>query len=126
MARMEGNTLTAGAFRVRSKVWVEKDGKVALSSWRIELLSMVEETGSLAAACERMDVPYRTAWYKLKEIEDELGMKLLETQSGGADGGGSVLTPAARDLVDRFRRIDRGVEGIVEERFAAELGGLIN
>jgi molybdate transport system regulatory protein len=116
----------AGGFEVRSKVWVEKDGKVALSSWRIELLSVIEETGSLTAACERMGVPYRTAWYKLREIEDQLGMKLLDTQSGGADGGGSALTPDARNLVDRFRRVDRGIEGIVEKRFASELGGLIN
>jgi len=126
MVWTEGKTRTAGGFEVRSKVWVEKDGRVALSSWRIELLSMVEEAGSLAAACERMDVPYRTAWYKLKEIEDQLGMKLLDTQSGGVDGGGSALTPEGRDLVDRFRRVDRGIEGIVEKRFASELGGLIN
>jgi molybdate transport system regulatory protein len=126
MVRTDEKARTVGGFEVRSKVWVEKDGKVALSSWRIELLSMVEETGSLAAACERMAVPYRTAWYKLREIEDELGMKLLETQSGGADGGGSALTPEARDLVSRFRRVDRGIEEIVEKRFASELGGLIN
>jgi molybdate transport system regulatory protein len=125
MVRTEAET-AAGVFEVRSKVWVEKDGKVALSSWRIELLSKVEEAGSLTAACERMRVPYRTAWYKLREMEDQVGMKLLETQSGGADGGGSALTPEARDLVDRFRRVDRGIEGIVEERFASELGGLIN
>lgn len=125
MARMAAET-AAGVFEVRSKVWVEKDGKVALSSWRIELLIKVEESGSLTAACERMGVPYRTAWYKLRQMEDQLGMKLLETQSGGADGGGSALTPEALDLVDRFRRVDRGIEGIVEKRFASELGGLIN
>lgn len=125
MVRTQEKPRSSGGFEVRSKVWVEKDGKVALSSWRIELLSVIEETGSLSAACERMGVPYRTAWYKLREIEDQLGVRLLDTQSGGADGGGSVLTPQAREIVHRFKRVDRGIEGIVEKRFASELGSLI-
>ena len=125
MAATKERRRPAGRFEVRSKVWVEKDGKVALSSWRIELLATVEETGSLSAACERMGVPYRTAWYKLKEIEEQLGVRLLDTVSGGTDGGGSVLTPEAREIVDRFRRVDRGIEGIVERRFESELGDLI-
>ena len=51
----------------RSKVWLERDGQVVLSDWRVELLEAIEATGSLARAAARLDVPYRTAWYKLKE-----------------------------------------------------------
>jgi hypothetical protein len=51
----------------RSKVWLERGGQVVLSDWRVELLEAIEATGSLARAAERLDVPYRTAWYKLKE-----------------------------------------------------------
>jgi hypothetical protein len=51
----------------RSKVWLERGGQVVLSAWRVELLEAIEATGSLARAAERLDVPYRTAWYKLKE-----------------------------------------------------------
>ena len=55
------------ALRARSKVWLERDGQVVLSDWRVELLETIEATGSLARAAARLDVPYRTAWYKLKE-----------------------------------------------------------
>jgi hypothetical protein len=51
----------------RSKVWLERGGQVVLSDWRVELLEAIEATGSLARAAERLEVPYRTAWYKLKE-----------------------------------------------------------
>jgi hypothetical protein len=51
----------------RSKVWLERGGQVVLSDWRVELLEAIDATGSLARAAERLDVPYRTAWYKLKE-----------------------------------------------------------
>lgn len=105
---------------VRSKVWLERDGRVALSDWRIGLLEAVHQDGSLAAAAARLGVPYRTAWYKLREIEGQLGVRLLDTRSGGPDGGHTSLTPEARDIVRRFRRASRGVADLVRERFQAE------
>jgi molybdate transport system regulatory protein len=108
------------ALNFHSKVWLERDGRVALSAWRIALLEAVDEAGSLAAAAARLGVPYRTAWYKLREIEHQLGLRLLDTHSGGPDGGHTTLTPAGADIVRRFRRASRGVEEMVRERFETE------
>ena len=107
---------------VRSKIWVELGGKVALSDWRVELLRAVETTGSLAGAAEQMGVPYRTAWHKLKEIETQLGVRLLKTERGGASGGGSRLTDEGRAVIERFERVLQGVQGLVQERFESEFG----
>ncbi len=115
-----------GALRPRSKVWLERDGQVVLSDWRVALLEAIEATGSLARAADQLDVPYRTAWYKLKEIEQRLGVRLLETQSGGADGGGSRLTAEARQVIARFHRVNAGIEQLVVERFRAEFGALLD
>ncbi|MBM3127343.1 MAG: LysR family transcriptional regulator [Chloroflexi bacterium] len=105
------------AFSPRCKVWLELDGKVALSAWRVELLELIEETGSLTLAAKHLQVPYRTAWYKLKDIEECLGLKLVVTESGGLKGGGSHLTPEAQQIIARFRRVTAGVSQMVEERF---------
>ena len=110
----------------RSKVWVERAGKVVLSDWRVALLEAIETTGSLARAADRLDVPYRTAWYKLKEIERRLGVKLLETQSGGAAGGGSRLTAEAQQVIARFHRVNTGITRLVEERFRAEFADMLD
>ena len=108
---------------VQAKIWIEREGKVVFSDWRAELLQAIEETGSLSSAAARMDVPYRTAWYKLKEIEGQLGMRLVTTHSGGSDGGGSSLTPEGQDILRRFRRIYRDVEELVRRRFEREFAG---
>ena len=63
----------------RSKIWCERGGELVLSEWRLDLLAAVGETGSLSRAAERLDVPYRTAWHKLKAVEEHLGVRLLET-----------------------------------------------
>ena len=117
---------TGASLCPRSKVWLERGGQVVLSDWRVELLEAIEATGSLARAAERLEVPYRTAWYKLKEIERRLGVRLLETQSGGADGGGSQLTAEARQMVARFRRLNAGIDELIAERFRAEFGALLD
>jgi molybdate transport system regulatory protein len=111
--------------RVRSKIWVERGGEVLLSDWRVDLLEAVEETGSLAGGAAKLGVPYRTAWERVKETEGRVGMRLLETESGGAEGGGSRLTEEARDLIARFRRISAGVAELVERRFREELDGML-
>jgi molybdate transport system regulatory protein len=105
---------------VRSKCWVEADGELALSDWRVDLLEAIDELGSLAAAAERFDVAYRVAWGKIKQIEGRLGYALLEGHSGGAGGGGTHLTPAGRDLVMRYNRFRTGLAELIEQRFSEE------
>ncbi|HRQ13673.1 MAG TPA: LysR family transcriptional regulator, partial [Promineifilum sp.] len=70
----------------------------------MELLRAVAACGSISAAAERMDIPYRTAWQKIHEMETRLGEKLVETQTGGRHGGGARLTPAAERYVEQFER----------------------
>jgi molybdate transport system regulatory protein len=117
----DGHLETAG-LTPRSKIWLERNGRVVLSEWRAALLEGVDETGSLAGAAAKLEVPYRTAWTRLRQIEEGLGFKVLDTQTGGVDGGGSKLTPAARDALDRFRRVAAGVDQLVDRRFREEFG----
>lgn len=109
-----------GGLQVRSKVWVERDGTVVISEYRARLLSAIAEHGSVAAAAEALGLPYRTAWKKLREMEVAAGVPLLESDSGGAAGGASRLTVAARHLLDAFRRVSEPVAAEVEARFRGE------
>jgi molybdate transport system regulatory protein len=109
---------------IRSKIWIERrgQGNVVLSEWRVDLLEAIDNHGSLRRAAEALDIPYRTAWERVKATEGEVGFRLLDSESGGLDGGGSRLTPEARDLCRRFRRVSNGIQEVVSRRFAAEFG----
>src|ERR671932_1960902 len=105
--------------RPRLKVWIEaEDGRVALSEWRVMLLEAVAEHGSLVAAARALGVPHRTAWQRIQEMEGCLGVRLLETTSGGVGGGRSRLSAAAQELVQRYRSLRAGLDDLVRERFA--------
>jgi molybdate transport repressor ModE-like protein len=111
--------------RPRLKVWIETDsGGVALSEWRVTLLEAVAEHGSLVAAAKALGVPHRTAWQRIQEMETCLGVRLLETTSGGAGGGHSQLSLAARDLVARYQSLRAGLEDLVRERFESSFAPL--
>lgn len=102
----------------RVKLWVENGGKLALSAYRVRLLRLIEETGSLAEAAARMDLSYRRAWGKVREIESNLGLKLVESEAGGAGGGGSRLTDGGRRLIEMFERFQAATERDLEQEFA--------
>ncbi|HLC04984.1 MAG TPA: LysR family transcriptional regulator [Anaerolineales bacterium] len=98
-------------------LWLERDGEVVLSGWRVRLLQAVGQTGSITGAAELVGVPYRRAWERLKEMESRLGLTLVETEVGGAGGGGARLTEDAQDLISRFIEFSGGFETEVEARF---------
>ena len=54
-------------------LWLERDGQVVLSVWRVQLLAAIDQTGSISAAAERMQVQYRLAWDRLDQMEREAG-----------------------------------------------------
>lgn len=101
----------------RSNFWLEQDGKVVLSEWRIALLEAVERTGSINAAAAERGVHFRVAWRKLKEMEEGLGVKLTQRAVGGKHGGGTSLTLAGRDYVRHFHEFTAGLKEIVDKQF---------
>ncbi len=107
----------SAALTPHANLWLEQDDRVVLSSWRVRLLEAIEETGSISAAAERMQVQYRCAWEKLEEMEAGLKLRLVDRQVGGAHGGGARLTASGRDYVARFNCFAQGIERIIENQF---------
>jgi molybdate transport system regulatory protein len=101
----------------RAKVWLERDGRLVLSEYRVRMLELVQETGSLSEAAKRMGLSYRRAWGKVREMEENLGQPLLETAVGGAHGGGSKLTPLGTALVAAFQRFRKQLQQDMEDEF---------
>jgi molybdate transport system regulatory protein len=102
----------------RAKLWIEQDGRLVLSDYRVRLLELVDETGSLAEAAARMHLSYRRAWGKLREIEGNLGLRLVDSSAGGAGGGGSRLSADGRRLVELYRQFRRSMDQDIAREFA--------
>jgi molybdate transport system regulatory protein len=105
----------------RLKLWLESDGRVVMSDYRVRLLELVQETGSLARAASTLKLSYRRAWGKVKELEANLGMPLVQSEVGGAGGGHTTLTPEGTALVKAYRRFQERLGSELAAAFAEEL-----
>ncbi len=102
---------------VRSKIWIEKDGKSVLGDGRAAILESIDRLGSINKAAREMNMSYRHAWGEIKLLEERLGVKLLKKQVGGRRGGGATLTRDGRELLDKYHRFRDGINELVNERF---------
>jgi|GEM_PF-300235 len=92
---------------VKSKIWIEdENGDVVFGAGRLKILIAIEEHGSILSAAKAIGMGYRAMWGKIKATEDRLGQPLLTKRTGGGGGGGSELTPFAKLLIKRYRKLD--------------------
>jgi molybdate transport system regulatory protein len=107
--------------KVACKIWIDHDGK-AFGDGPSDLLKGVEKTGSLHKGADRMGMAYSKAWTLIRLLERRLGVLLLDRKAGGRSGGGSQITPQARELVfhyDRFREEAKAaIEKIYQKHFS--------
>jgi molybdate transport system regulatory protein len=105
---------------VRSRAWLEWDGRSLLGKGQLELLAQIEEQGSISAAGREMGVSYRLAWAWLEEMRAAAGRPLIQTTTGGKGGGGATLTDLGRALLEAARLLNaRRAE--FDERMTSEL-----
>ncbi len=107
--------------KVASKIWIDEDGK-AFGDGPYELLKGVEKTDSLHQAANQMGMSYSKAWGLIRVLERRLGYPLLERKVGGLSGGGSRLTPKAKELMATYERFRKEVEICIEKIFQKHFG----
>jgi molybdate transport system regulatory protein len=109
--------VTLPPLTTHTNIWLETDdGDVALSRWRLELLEAVERTGSISAAAHAMNIQYRLAWNRIHEMEERLGIALVQTTVGGRGGGGAQLTPEAHILIERLTEMFDAIDACAQEQ----------
>jgi molybdate transport system regulatory protein len=69
------------------------------------LLEALERTGSINRAARTAGLSYKGAWLLLEAACNLANEPLLETSTGGAGGGGTRITTAARGLLEAWRTL---------------------
>jgi molybdate transport system regulatory protein len=103
--------------KIKSKFWIEVDGKPVFGSGKRCLLEAIEKYGSINQAAKEVKISYRKAWSHLNAMEKRLGIKLIDRHTGGKNGGGTVLTENARTILKQYKDLESGLQKIVDGRF---------
>jgi len=96
-----------------------------LGEGRAKLLRFIERTGSISRAAEKMDMSYRHAWGIIRKIEESAEEELVESQRGGSNERGSVLTPAAKQLLKDYEDLKDEHKGGVYRNPSLTVDGIV-
>ncbi|MDQ1279219.1 MAG: molybdate transport system regulatory protein [Thermoproteota archaeon] len=98
------------------KVWLETKEGYIFGEGPFELLSKIEECGTLSGAAQELGMSYRHAWGITKTIEKRIGKPVLKTHKGGSlGGGGAELTEDGKLLLKRYSEVKKNILLVIEK-----------
>lgn len=107
--------------RIKSRIWVDKDGQELIGPGIYSILKAIEETGSIASAARKLGYSYKFVWTYIKRLEDVLGVPLVESKRGGKERGVTELTEVGKILLSYYESMSREVEEVLkrwEQKFS--------
>ncbi len=103
--------------KIKSKVWLEKDGELVFGTGKLLILKAIAEAGSINQAAKKLNMSYRHAWSYIRSAEKRIGQPLLLKVKGGKDGGGALLKDYAINLIDKFDKLEEEVREFTNKRY---------
>lgn len=93
--------------RVQFRLRIYRDDLIAIGPGKVALLEAIARTGSISAAARELGMSYRRAWLLVDETNRSLKSPAVLAAAGGAQGGGTALTPVGEEVVRRYRAIEK-------------------
>jgi len=90
--------------RFRLRIGTDRD--LALGPGKVALLEAIRDTGSISAAGRKLGMSYRRAWLLVDALNRAFLDPVIETSTGGREGGGTALTATGQEVIRRYRRIE--------------------
>lgn len=91
--------------RLKGEISLELENGFVISNRIMELLMVIEETGSLNQAAKQLGVSYSHSWNILNRLNCQLQQPVVVTQRGGKGGGIAHLTSAGKSLLQKYAAI---------------------
>ncbi|MCB1519711.1 MAG: LysR family transcriptional regulator [Hyphomicrobiaceae bacterium] len=77
---------------------------------KADLLELIRETGSIAAAGRKLGMSYKRAWSLSESLNAMFQEPVIESSRGGAAFGGARLTKTGEKVLDLYRRLEAKAE----------------
>ncbi len=110
ISRRRAKTPGAPRGAPRLSLRIKFGDKFHLGPGKIQLMELIDELGSISAAGRAMGMSYRRAWMIIDAVNAAAISPVVVKQTGGSGGGGAVLTELGREIVKRYRNVERRAE----------------
>jgi molybdate transport system regulatory protein len=99
-------TEASGKAGDRLNIRLDLAGGLRIGPGKVAVLEEIARTGSISAAGRALRMSYRRTWELVEDLNNGLGMPVVETAAGGSHGGGTILTAAGKAIIERYRAIE--------------------
>lgn len=114
---VNGEHILEKRWELRSKIWLECEGRPVIGDGRVKMLRSIHRNGSIKLAAEETGIAYRRIRGAIHDMERTIGYQLVSIQRGGDGGGGAQLTEAGHRLLDAFDKLCAGFQQAADVRF---------
>lgn len=102
---------------VKVKTWIEDDNEhLIFGGGKTQILELIDETGSISEASKRVGMNYKKAWTHIKILQEYIEDDLVIVKKG-RDSGGTSLTPKAKELIAKYKLLEKEVRDFSAKRF---------
>jgi molybdate transport system regulatory protein len=102
---------------LRTFVRIDFPDKERLGPGKMQLLEHIRATGSISAAGRAMDMSYRRAWLLVSALNMMFATQVVDSQRGGKQGGGAVVTEFGEELLRRYHAMEQKVDTALSSDF---------
>ena len=106
MPKKKQNSAESANAGDRLNIRIDLAGGLRIGPGKIAVLEEIARSGSISAAGRALRMSYRRTWELVEDLNTGLGAPVVETAAGGSGGGGTVLTPAGKAVIERYRAIE--------------------
>ena len=83
---------------------------IAIGPGKAQLLALIRDTGSIAAAGRATGMSYKRAWLLVSTMNDCFEAPLVVATRGGNERGGAALTDAGATVLAAYHQLVDGLE----------------
>jgi molybdate transport system regulatory protein len=100
-------------YRLKFKIWIEKDSNPIIGKGGIQLLKAINEKGSIAQAAKELGMSYKFAWQYVRKINKGIGG--IDMKKGGRGAGGSIISEKLIKLIELYEQASKEIEVIIQK-----------
>jgi len=90
---------------LKADLFLQDEDQQSFTNAQIQLLTAINECGSISSAAKNIGVSYKTAWDRIDALNNLSDKPLIQRVAGGKNGGGSKLTNFGREIVKGFTEL---------------------
>lgn len=100
---------------IRTRCWIEIDGKKFFGPGPAQLLELIERHGSIAKAAKVMGMSYKKAWDLVSDLNARGQSPYVISRKGGEKGGGAELTDSGKEVISKYRSLIEKLNSVIAE-----------